>query len=140
MVEKCVLIAAHLRVLMLLSLYVPLRIASSISCIFFKLSSPSAYGGGGKMSILMSIDNDTPNVNFPKQRAYYRPIESKNITNGPNNMRGDVKNPPQTFPVRLLNHRRNVIHLPAATSWIGFSETDEDKLKCCCHGRVPRCY
>lgn len=34
--------AAHLRALMLLSLYVPLRIASSISCIFFKLSSPSA--------------------------------------------------------------------------------------------------
>lgn len=27
---------------MLLSLYVPLRMASSISCIFFKLSSPSA--------------------------------------------------------------------------------------------------
>jgi len=39
---SCACEEAHLHVLMLLSLYVPLRIASSISCIFFKLSSPSA--------------------------------------------------------------------------------------------------
>lgn len=54
-------VAVHLRVLMLLSLYVPFRIASSINCIFFKLSSPSAWGGrkGNFNYLLPLLQNPT---------------------------------------------------------------------------------
>lgn len=71
-------------------------------------------------------------------RPLHKPTEANHMTTiSPNYVSGCTN-----ATLGQLNHLDMTCHLfSTSTGWIGFrGNRDGDKLKCCCHGRVPCCY